>query len=148
MHASFFSTPPTISTTVEMIFAPIGIFALWKCYKIYDAFHFLILLVSILLFAFISVVQQQQLWKREHMISNNMMVYVLVYIQRRQLFSTNYAFPINSRRTIFESIQNRTEAIYSIPIYYMYLSVSIWVRLSARKFSHSKNKSISFEFYR
>lgn len=132
MHASFFSTPPTISTTVEMIFAPIGIFALWKCYKIYDAFHFLILLVSILLFAFISVVQQQQqLWKREHMISNNMMVYVcvLVYIQRRQLFSTNYAFPINSRRTIFESIQNRpkqyTQYPYTICIcLYLYESVS------------------------
>lgn len=131
MHASFFSTSPTISTTVAMIFAPIGIFALWKCYKIYDAFHFLILLVSILLFAFISVLQQHQRWKREHMISNNMMVYVcvLVYIQRRQLFSTNYAFPINSRWTIFESIQNPPKQHIQYPYIvciclYLYESVS------------------------
>lgn len=40
------------------------------------------------------------------------------------------------------------EAKHPIPIYQMYLSVSIWVRQSERQFSHSKNKSISFEFYR
>lgn len=150
MYASLFSASPSSAT----FFAHNRIFVLWKCYKIYDAFHFLILLVPILLFAFISVFQHEQ--QQQYKVNNIQLVsmvcvrcaraFVSDWNQRRQLFSTNYAFPINSRRSILEPIQNRS--VRCDAHIHTYMAAFSRVHQSEHKFSHSKNKSISFEFYR